>query len=139
MSDDLFHSSPYPNGFPHDDWSHVGSRAAAEDRVRHIRPADYDLPADTKPTLYTVRLSGRVYPYTLTEEQADEIYGAGHNRGLRECGLISGEGFHVFPYVSDTEDKGSICYLAHRSAIRVIRVERLAGIAFGSALTLPAG
>ena len=46
----LYHATPYPDGFPHDEWTHVGTRAAAENRIAKTNPADYGLPAGTPAT-----------------------------------------------------------------------------------------
>jgi hypothetical protein len=123
MIAEAFHSSPFPGGFPYDDWTHVGSRAAAEDRIRTVTAADYGLPANTLATMYTVRVTGRLYPRTLTDEQASELWGAGHPGVLSEWDLPDGHGYTVFPYTNEAEDPGSISYLAHRSALRTMQAE----------------
>ena len=96
-------------------------------RISQTREQDYGLPEGTPATLYQVRLHGRTYPFTLTDEQANDIWGAGHTRGLAEDGLPPADGCTIFRYVNDAESPGSLSYLAHRSAIRVtgaIRVPR---------------
>jgi hypothetical protein len=120
---EMYHSTPYAEGFPHDEWTHVGTRAAAEDRIVKTNPADYGLPAGAPATLHTNRVRGRVYPHVLSNQQIDEIWGAGHLDGLAEDGLPSGEGYHVFTYRNDTEDEGSTSYLVHRSAIVPVHEE----------------
>jgi hypothetical protein len=115
---ELYHSTPFAHGFPYDDWTHVGTRDAAEHRARTTKPEEYDLPGDTPVTMHKVRLRGKVYPHTLTDEQANDLWGAGHlDRVLEEHGLPSAVGHHVFPYHNDSEAPGSVSYLAHRSAI----------------------
>lgn len=118
----LYHSTPFASGFPYDDWSHFGTRAAALQRARYIRPAVYGLPADAPVTLYVVRVSGRVYPHILDDDVANDIGGTGYVREIDE-GLPSGEGYHAFPYRNDAEDAGMLSYLVHRTAIRIARVE----------------
>jgi len=119
----LYHATPYPGGFPHDEWTHAGTKAAAENRIATTNPADYGLPAGTPATLHTIRLRGRVYPHILSNQQIDEIWGAGHLDGLEEDGLPDGKGHHIFPYRNDTEDEGSTSYLVHRSAIVPVHAE----------------
>lgn len=119
-----YHSSPFSSGFPHDDWSHVGTRKAAEDRLAEINPVHFDLSRHTRPTLYHVKLSGRVYPHVLTDEQAGDISSTEDPHVLTEHDLPSGRGYHIFPYRNHTEDIGSVSYLAHKSAIRVLRAEQ---------------
>lgn len=86
--------------------------------VRQIRPADYGLSDDTPVTLHTARLTGRIYPDVLTDEQPNDIRGTGYVRQIGG-GRPSGEGYQVFPYRNDAEDEGSVAYLVHRSAITV--------------------
>ena len=121
----LYHATPYPGGFPHDEWTHVGTKAAAENRIAKTNPADYGFPAGTPAILHTIRLRGRVYPHILSNRQIDEIWGAGHLDGLEQDGLPDGKGHHIFPYRNDTEDKGSTSYLVHRSAILPVRTETI--------------
>ncbi len=45
---ELYHSTPYAGGFPHDEWTHVGTRAAAEDRIAKTNPADYEAAAERR-------------------------------------------------------------------------------------------
>jgi hypothetical protein len=52
----LYHSSPFAAGFPHDDWTHLGTLAAAMARITRTREQDYDLPEGTTATLYRARL-----------------------------------------------------------------------------------
>jgi ribosomal protein S18 acetylase RimI-like enzyme len=119
----LYHSTPYGQGFPYDEWMHVGTRSAAMDRARKINMKDYDLPEDTPTHLHTVRLHGRVYPHTLTDEQASNLTGSGYPVRDVDEGLPSGEGYKIFPYTNTGEDEGSTSYLAHRSAIEHVRHE----------------
>jgi hypothetical protein len=115
----LYHSSPFAAGFPYDDWTHLGTFAAALARISQTREQDYGLTEGTPATLYQVRLHGRTYPRTLTDEQANDIWGAGHTRRLADDGLPPADGCTIFRYVNDAESPGSLSYLAHRSAIRV--------------------
>ena len=46
----LYHATPYPGGFPHDERTHAGTRAAAENRIAKTNPADYGLPVGTSAT-----------------------------------------------------------------------------------------
>ncbi len=124
VHDELYHSTPYAEGFPYDDWTHVGTRIAAAHRAAQIRPTDYGFPADHPVTMHTVRLRGRVYPHILTNEQADEVWGAGHTHGLADDGLPDAEGYHIFPYGDDAED-GNLSYLVHRSAIIPVHQETI--------------
>lgn len=121
----LYHSTPYPHGFPYDDWMHLGTRAAAESRARSINPEDYGLPGDSPVTMHTVRLHGRVYPHILTDEQATMLTGNPYPIRDIDDGLPSGAGYTVFPYRNDGEDAGTISYLAHHSAIDRVKTETL--------------
>lgn len=126
-----YHSTPFPHGFPYDDWVHVGSRSAAESRARNINPEDYGLHRDTPATMHTVRLHGRVYPHMLDDDTASEMWGRGGPFDEIDEGLPSGRGYHVFPYRNETEDKGKPSYLVHRSAIHVLRTETIPRHALG--------
>jgi GNAT superfamily N-acetyltransferase/2'-5' RNA ligase len=119
----VYHSTPFQTGFPYDEWMHLGTRRAAEDRSRQIDPEDYGLPADAPVTMHSARLRGRVYPRVLTDEQATSLTGSGFPVRDIDDGLPSGEGYHVFPYRNEGEDAGSVSYLAHRSAIIPVRSE----------------
>jgi GNAT superfamily N-acetyltransferase len=121
----LYHATPYPHGFPHDEWTHAGTRAAAQNRIARTNPADYGLPPGTPATLHTIRLRGRVYPHILSNQQIDEIWGAGHLDGLEQDGLPNGKGHHIFPYRNGTEDEGSTSYLVYRPAIVLVRTETI--------------
>lgn len=119
---ELFHATPYTEGFPYDDWTHLSTREAAEHYAATIRPETYGLPAGQPVTIHTVRLEGRVYPQVLTHEQADEVWGAGHVDGLPEDGLPDGNGYQIFPYRDDAAP-GDFSYLVQRSAIVLVRSE----------------
>lgn len=121
--DDLYHSTFYAGVFPYEEWTHFGTWAAAENRARDIRQS-YGLPENTPVTVHTAWLRGRVYPHVLTDEQVNDIWGTGYVREIDE-GLPSGQGYHIFPYRNDSEDPGSISYLAQRSAIHVIGTESI--------------
>ena len=113
---ELCHATPYTEGFPYDDWTHLSTRGAAEHYAAQIRPEDYGLPAGQPVTIHTVRLEGRIYPQVLTHQQADEVWGAGHVDGLPEDGLPDGRGYQIFPYRDDAA-QGDFSYLVQRSAI----------------------
>ena len=115
-----YHATPYSGKFPYDNWTHVGTRKAAEERATAVKPEHYGLPEGTRSSIYAVRLSGKVYPRVISDEMANDISGAGYDQAgrlLAEHGLPSGEGYHIFPYRNHTEDIGSVSYLAHHSAI----------------------
>lgn len=121
--DDLYHSTFCAGVFPYEEWTHFGSWAAAEHRARDIRQS-YGLSENTPVTVHKAWLRGRVYPHVLTDEVANDIWGTGYVREIDE-GLPSGQGYHIFPYRNDSEDPGSISYLAQRAAIHVVGTESI--------------
>lgn len=127
-----FHGTPFPSGFPHDEWMHVGTRQAAEERLRSIHPRDYGLPDDSPATIHTVRLQGRVYPHTLSDDEANEITSMHPSQMSRLApedipDAPNYGGYKVFPYTNDGEHKGSVSYIAHRSAIQRVSTVHLTG------------
>jgi len=112
----VYHSTPFKSGFPYDDWMHVGTRAAAEDRAHAIHPKDFGLPDDTPVYMHSMRLRGRVYPKVISDDWANDIASSGYTDEIDE-GWPSGRGYHVFPYKNTTEGRAHLSYLVHKSAI----------------------
>lgn len=123
-----YHSTPFAAGFPHDEWMHLGTRRAAEQRVANISPTDFGLPGGTLPTLLTVAITGRTYPVVLTDEQATlaDVSGDSMRYLATDYELPDPAGYLVFRYVNSGEDAGSVSYLAHRSALAIRASEQLA-------------
>jgi 8-oxo-dGTP diphosphatase len=113
----VYHSTPFEHGFPYDDWMHVGTRGAAEDRAHAINPEDYGASHDAPVFMHSMRLRGRVYPRVLDDEQATSLTGSGYPIDDVDDGLPSGRGYHVFPYKNTAEGRAQLSYLVHRSAI----------------------
>lgn len=133
---------------PEDQMVHVGTADAALDRAVSTDdlPSHWDAhegPADSSRwRVHEVKLHGRVYPHVLTDEQAndlaegvnwqarsrDDIQRVIDGLDLRHAGLdlpTHPRGYHVFPYINDTEGNGALSYLVHPGAVRVIRTHDL--------------
>lgn len=112
----VYHSTPFKHGFPYDDWMHVGTQAAAEDRAHAINPENYGLTRDAPVYMHSMKLRGRVYPKVIRDDVANDIAGSGYIDEMDD-GYPSGRGYQVFPYDNHSEGPANLSYLVHKSAI----------------------
>ena len=125
----LFHATVNTTWPPDDDYVHVGTRAAAEQRMNDFNDAYHDpelsgtSTEDARWKVHQVRTTGLVYPHVITDQQANDISAVGDPSILEEDGLPSGAGYCVFRYANHHEDKGQMSVLVHGSHVRVVSTE----------------
>lgn len=116
-----------PHELPADEVVHVGTRAAAQDRLggahHAMHTAEYPdevlARADfSRPHVHEVELTGAMHPHTLEDGQ----YGIEHT--LHKVMAAHPE-HDVFAYTNEHEDPGSVSYAARPRAVRVRRSEQV--------------
>ncbi|MGV8910660.1 MAG: hypothetical protein ACOH1Y_16915 [Propionicimonas sp.] len=123
-----FHATVNESWPPAGDMVHVGSKAAATQRMGDFDDAYFETDLagtsldEARWKVHTISVRGRTYPHVLTDDQANGI-AAYTPAALREDDLPSGMGYQVFAYRNHHEDKGALSYLVHPSAIHVSHTE----------------
>lgn len=132
-----FHATHVKDWAPAEDWHHVGTPDAALHRAVERDQIGEHWESHEGPTrgahthIHEVELHGRIYPHVLDDQTANDMatdWNTSSRTGphafeqsdMEEHGLPEHpRGYTIFPYRNDTEDQGSISYLAHHSAIKV--------------------
>ena len=112
----LYHSGG--RDFPGDEeWVHLGTREAALNRAKdwHEERARRGEPP-AQAYLHTVALAGSRYPSERSDSEANDPV-------WRD--ITARSGHTVLPYANEYEDPGTVSYLAHRSAVSLLKTEPL--------------
>lgn len=129
-----FHATRYGGRFADNGygWVHVGTERSALDRVAHAQAKgawQYDAEDEDQPspdshwTVHEVRLSGRVSPVRLTDQQATHV---GENAAEPRHFGASND-YDAYPYTNEVEHPGSTSYVVRSHALRVVRSRRVEG------------
>jgi 8-oxo-dGTP pyrophosphatase MutT (NUDIX family)/2'-5' RNA ligase len=112
----LYHSGG--RDFPGDEeWVHLGTRTAAFNRAK-----DWNLERERRGEpaapvyLHHVELGGSHYPNERSDNEANDPVWKD---------IATTHGHNVLPYINEYEDTGTTSYLAHHSAVKLLKTEPL--------------
>lgn len=101
-----------------EEWVHLGTRKAALNRAKDWNQERERRGDPAAPVyLHTVKLSGSHYPSERSDNEANDPV-------WRD--IATRDGHNVLPYLNEYEDPGTTSYLAHRSAVHLVKTEPLA-------------